>query len=143
LTRAPLSARPAAGLRPRALAALGVPRAVAHDLDPGSAGVDLALGLAPPAMWVLVVILTRAETPFETLLTIGVIYGLLLALTHQVLWLEAFDGEPPRLGGNLADAPDSIHVALTRTGAVFSSLASGALTGAIGTALVAANERSE
>ena len=37
-------------------------------------------------------------------MAIGTVYGLLLGITHQLLWNMTFE-TPPALGGNLADLP--------------------------------------
>ena len=55
----------------------------------------------------------------------------MLAVTHRALWDEAFDEESPRLGDNLADASVWVHSAVTRAAAFVSSLATGALVGAV------------
>jgi hypothetical protein len=112
-----------------ALAALAVPRAALHDLDLGGTGLTAALALGPPAVWIAVALVARVPRPLITLGAVGVAYGVLLAITHQVLWVEAFDGDPPRLGGNLADAPGWAHSVVTRGGAVVSSIVTGTLVG--------------
>jgi hypothetical protein len=113
------------------LAALGVPRVVLHDLDLSGAAVTRVLALVPPIAWLVVVLAARVPRPFVTLVSVGVIYGVMLAATHQLLWNEAYDGDPPRLGDNLADAPDWVHAVVTRGGAVVSSLVVGAALGAL------------
>jgi hypothetical protein len=122
-----------------ALAALGLPRAVLHDLSHGGDGVNLLLSLAPPALWLAVVVRTAGAAPFTALLVIGLLYGIGLAAAHQLLWHEAHDGDPPRLGDNLADAADWVHATVTRTAAVVSSVllgtALGAVLGAVATPL--------
>jgi hypothetical protein len=112
------------------LAALGVPRAVVHDLEPGASALQAALGVGVVVVWILVG-WGRARDPLRALLWVGLAYGLMLAVTHQVLWHEAFDGAPPRLGGGLADAPDWVHAVATRTGAFLGSVATGAALGAV------------
>ena len=124
-----------------ALAALGVPRVVAHDLDLAGPAVTWLLAIAPPVSWVIVVLGRRVPHPFTTLLVVGLLYGLMLGATHQVLWSEAFDGDSPRLGDQLADAPDWIHTTVTRSAAVLSSVAVGAVVGASAGAIAAALNR--
>lgn len=69
------------------LAALGVPRAVLHDLHLLGTGPAAAiLALAPPAIWLLVVLRRRISRPFRQLVLIGLTYGILLAASHQLLW---------------------------------------------------------
>jgi hypothetical protein len=59
----------------------------------------------------------------------------MLVLTHQLLWSAAFDGAPPRLGGNLADLDPALQAVILRLAAVPSGLLTGAvlsaLTGAV------------
>lgn len=120
-----------------ALAALAVPRVVVHDLDLGGPALTAVLALAPAAVWIAVALAARVPRPLLTLTVVGAVYGVLLAVTHQILWIEAFDGDPPRLGGNLVDAPDWVHDVVTRGGAVVSSLVTGTLVGVV-TGLIAA-----
>lgn len=113
------------------LAALGLPRAVTHDLDLVDGLTNTVLTVVPFAVWLGVGIRTHPSNPFPALVAIGFAYGLLLALSHQLLWTEAYDGRPPRLGGNLEDLPDGLHAVITRAAAFVSSLATGAAVGAI------------
>jgi hypothetical protein len=112
------------------LALLGVPRVVAHDLALVGPVVNALLVFVPIAVWIGFVLVKRMPNPFLTLLAVGVVYGLLLALTHQLLWVEAFSGGPPSLGGNLAGVlPPAGEAVLLRAFAAGSSLVTGALTG--------------
>jgi hypothetical protein len=119
------------------LAALGVPRVVAHDLDLVGPVVNSILVFAPIAVWLAVVLWKRVPNPFPTLVAIGVAYGILLAATHQVLWIQSFDGAPPGLGGDLGNvlSPGG-EATVVRVFAFFSSLLTGvgvgAATGAVG-----------
>ncbi|MGW5052644.1 hypothetical protein [Actinokineospora sp. NPDC004072] len=129
-----MTARRSIGLPPLAvlgLAALGVPRAVAHDLALVGPLVNGLLVFAPLAVWVGYVLWRRVPNPFLALLAVGVAYGVLLAATHQILWAEAFAGDRPRLGGALAGslAPAAEGLVL-RVFSVGSSLVTGAMTGA-------------
>jgi len=51
---------------------------------------------------------------------------------HQLLWMAAYDGNPPSLGGNLEGvlAP-GLEAVVFRTSAFFSSLVTGTVLGAI------------
>lgn len=113
------------------LAALGVPRVVAHDLELVGPVVNAVLVFAPIAVWAAVALWQRVPNPFRTLLAVGLVHGVLLAVTHQLLWAEAFGNDPPRLGGNLAGvlAPAAEGV-LLRVFAVGSSLVTGLAVGA-------------
>ncbi|MFI1459859.1 hypothetical protein [Nocardia carnea] len=126
--------RPVIGMRPWtvvALAGLGVPRVVAHDLGLAGPVANSVLVFVPLALWVGWV-LWRRVPPLPALAIVGVVYGILLAITHQLLWLEAFDGNPPELGGNLAGrfSPAAEQVVL-RLASVGSSIVTGALLGTV------------
>lgn len=126
--------RRALGVSPPAitgLALLGVPRVVAHDLALVGPAVNALLVFVPIAVWVGFVLAERVPNPFLTLLVVGLAYGVLLGTTHQVLWAEAFAGDPPNLGGNLAGAlPPAGEAVLLRVFSFGSSLLTGVLTGA-------------
>lgn len=112
------------------LALLGVPRVVAHDLDLVGPVVNALLVFVPIAVWIGFVLVGRVPNPFLTLLAVGVGYGVLLGVTHQLLWAEAFAGARPSLGGNLAGVlPPAGEALLLRVIAFGSSLVTGALTG--------------
>lgn len=78
----------------------------------------------------------RPPRPFLTLLAVGAIHGVLLAVTHQLLWNLSFAGSPPQLGGNLADLAPAVQAVIIRSFAVISSLVTGTVLGAL-TGLVA------
>ncbi|RNL87356.1 hypothetical protein [Halostreptopolyspora alba] len=126
------------GLPPLAvcgLALLGVPRVLAHDLGLVGPVVNSLLVWIPVAVWLVVVLWLRVPNAFRTLLVTGVVYGVFLAVTHQVLWTRAFD-EPPSLGGTLdgvlAPAAESV---LFRAVGFLNSVVTGALVGAVTGAL--------
>ncbi|NRQ33065.1 hypothetical protein HII36_14620 [Nonomuraea sp. NN258] len=113
------------------LAALGVPRVVAHDLRLAGPAVNALLVFVPIAVWAAVVLWRRVPNPFLTLLAVGAVHGVLLGVTHQLLWDASFGGEPPRLGGTLAGALSPAAEGLLLRGfALLSSLATGLGTGA-------------
>ncbi|MFC4373612.1 hypothetical protein ACFO5K_05815 [Nocardia halotolerans] len=118
-----------------ALALLGVPRVLAHDLDLAGPAVNAVLVFAPIAVWVGYVWWRRVTHPFRALLAVGTAYGVATAITHQILWTAAFD-DPPRLGGNLEGrlAP-GVEDALVRVLSVGSSLLTGVLVGAVAGAI--------
>lgn len=109
------------------LAALAAPRVILHDLgivtedDP----LTLLLVFLPIAVWIAVAVATRVPNPFLTLLVVGLFSGAFLAIGHQVLWLEAFDGVPPSIG----DGPAGEIV--PRIAAFPSSVFTGTIVGAI------------
>lgn len=123
------------------LAALAVPRVVVHDLDLAGGVVSTILAVGPVIVWIAVALAARVPRPLLTLAVVGFAYGVMLALTHQILWSEAFDGDPPRLGGNLVDAPDWVHDVVTRAGAILSSLVTGTLVGVLAGAVATALAR--
>jgi hypothetical protein len=106
------------------LAALAVPRVVLHDLGVIHEGT-LVNGLfvaVPAVVWVLVVLVRRPPRPFLALLVVGVLHGVFLAATHQLLWEQALAGATPD--------PD-VPMVVLRLAAVLSGLATGAVTGAV------------
>ncbi|MBD7996208.1 hypothetical protein H9639_12955 [Arthrobacter sp. Sa2CUA1] len=106
------------------LALLGLPRAVLHDLQVIHEGAPVTwfLALAPVAVWILVTVRVRSPRPFLTVLVIGVMFGVMLAITHQLLWNFAFAGMPA-----LLEAGPALRLAT-----VPGSLMTGAAIGAIG-----------
>lgn len=114
------------------LAALGVPRVILHDLHliPEGGPLTWSLAILPVAVWVAVVLIAKVEKPFLTLVAIGVLFGAMLVVTHQILWISAFSGAPPVVNGSAV---------FPRIAAVFSGLSTGTALGAIaGTAALAA-----
>jgi hypothetical protein len=107
------------------LAALGVPRVILHDLHVIDEGDPLTwvLAIGPVAVWVLVAILAKAPKPFLTVLVTGILFGAMLAATHQLLWDNAFGGDLPAVFGSTI---------VPRLAAIPSGLFTGALLGAIG-----------
>lgn len=110
------------------LAALGLPRVILHDLhvidepDP----LNWILAIAPVAVWVTVAVLKKVPNPFLTVFVIGAFYGVMLAVTHQLLWDVAFSGNPPALGSS------GMATVVPRLASIPGSLFAGALVGAVG-----------
>lgn len=130
-----MSPRPALGLPLPVLlglALLGLPRVVLHDLGlvHERTFVNLLLVVVPPIVWITVALAKRVPNPFLTLLVVGLLYGVLLALTHQLLWHVAFD-EPPTLGGNLTDLAPGAQAVIVRFFAAISSLFTGVIVGVV------------
>ena len=119
------------------LALLGAPRVVLHDLDLIQEGtfINALFVFAPPVIWIAVAVLRRVPHPLWTLLAVGLGYGVLLALGHQLLWHLAFP-EPPQLGGNLSGLEPGVQAVIMRAFSVLSSLFTGLVVGAI-TGLIA------
>jgi len=126
------------------LAALAAIRVPLHDLGivpDGSVAAGL-LVFVPLAIWVTVVLQRRVPNPFLTLVVVGLAYGVMLAVIHQLFWSAAYDGSPPSLGGNLEGvlAP-GLEAVVFRVSALFSSLVTGTLVGAVAGAVAWAIER--
>jgi hypothetical protein len=120
------------------LALLAVPRVVLHDLDLVQEGdvVNLLLVFVPLVAWIVVALVARVPKPFLTLLAVGGIYGVFLALGHQLLWDRGV-GDDATLGGNLEGTlSPATEDFVIRAFAVFSSLFTGLLVGAV-TGLIA------
>ncbi len=85
------------------LATIAAIRVSLHDLGiaPDGSVVAGLLVFVPLAVWLAVVLRRRVPNPFLALTAVGVAYGVMLAVIHQMLWAAAYDGNPPRLGGNL------------------------------------------
>ena len=124
---------PATAMRPWtvvALAALGVPRIVAHDLGLAGHVTNAVLVFVPLAGWIGWV-LWRRIAPLPALLLVGAVYGVLLVITHQLLWTTAF-AEPPELGGNLAGRfSPAVQDLILRLASAGSGLLTGVLLGAV------------
>jgi hypothetical protein len=116
------------------LATPAVPRVFTHDLGifPEGSFVNRLLVFVPLAIRLAVVLWRRVPYPFLTLTVIGVAYGVMLALGHQVLWEARWDGGPPRLGGNLEGVLEpGLEPAVFGVCAFFSSIITGTVVVAI------------
>lgn len=115
------------------LALLTVPRVVLHDLHLIEEGtfVNLVFVVVPIVIWVVTVVVRRVPNPFVTLLAVGAVSGLFLALGHQLLWEVSFGDNPPRLGGNLADLAPGVQSVIMRGFATISSVFTGLMVGAV------------
>lgn len=116
------------------LAALAVPRVVAHDLDifPEGSFFNSLLVFVPLVIWLTVVLWLRVPYPLLTLTVIGVAYGVMLALGHQLLWGAAWDGGSPSFGGNVEGILDpGLESVVLRIFAFFSSIVTGTVVGAM------------
>ena len=115
------------------LALLAAPRVVLHDLGLIQEGTALnaLFVFVPPVVWIAVVVRRRVPNPFLTVLVIGAIYGVFLAVGHQLLWHVSFPDGTPRLGGNLGDVPAATGAAVVRSFAAVGSVFTGVLVGAV------------
>ena len=120
-----------------ALAALAAPRIVLHDLGVIAEGsvVNGLFVFIPPACWIAAVLWKRPPRPFATVVVIGAIYGVFLAIGHQLLWDAAFGGNTPTLGGNLAGIDPGTQEVAVRVASVLSSLVTGTLVGVVAAAV--------
>jgi hypothetical protein len=126
------------------LAAIAAIRVPLHDLgviQEGSAATAL-LVIVPLVVWVGVALRRRVPNPLLTLTVVGLAYGVMLAVVHQLLWGAAFGGDLPSLGGNLEGvlAP-GVEATVFRVSAFFSSLLTGTLVGAATGAVAWATSR--
>lgn len=108
------------------LAVLGLPRVILHDLHviEEGAAVTWVLAVLPPVIWIVAAVWAKVPNPFLTVFVIGTIFGVLLMLTHQLLWVSAFDGTPPDVGG-------PVGMIVPRIAAVFSGVFTGAIMGVV------------
>lgn len=115
------------------LALLAVPRVVLHDLRivTEAQPLNLLLVFVPLVVWIAVVLATRVPNPFLTLTVVGVCYGVLLVVVHQLLWTSAFAGALPQLGGNLTSLDPATSQLVVRLASVVSSLFTGTIVGAV------------
>lgn len=104
-----------------------------HDLDLIHEGtfVNFLFVFIPPLLWIAVAVLLRIRRPFLTLLAVGAVYGVFVALVHQLLWHQAFPEGSPSLGGNLADVDPVLQEAIMRGFTVVPSVVTGLLVGAV------------
>ncbi|MEV6631076.1 hypothetical protein AB0M54_10010 [Actinoplanes sp. NPDC051470] len=109
------------------LALLAVPRAVLHDLDVihERTFVNLLFVFVPLLAWVAAAVLTATAKPFLSLLIVGAIYGLGLALTHQIFWDHAITADAA------SRAPEVVLRAFAFVSSLFTGLLTGAVTGLI------------
>ncbi|WP_017597900.1 hypothetical protein [Nocardiopsis lucentensis] len=115
------------------LALLSVPRVVLHDLSVLEEGtfVNGVFVFVPPLVWIAVVLVRRVPNPLVTLLAVGLISGVFLALGHQLLWNVSWGDDPPALGGDLADLAPAAQAVIIRGFAVVSSLVTGTIAGGL------------
>lgn len=116
------------------LAAIAAVRVPLHDLGIVEEGDVLAplLVFVPPAIWLIVVLRRRAPNPLLALTVVGLAYGVMLAVIHQLFWGAAFGGGGPGLGGSLEGALDpGLESMILRAASIPSSIATGTVVGAL------------
>lgn len=116
------------------LASLTIPRTVGHDmkiLTEGSASNSL-LALIPFAIWIFVVYWKNVSSPILTMVKIGLVYGIILTIIHQLMWDSYWRDNLPKLGDNLQGQLDpNTEMVVMRIALFISSLLTGVMTGLI------------
>lgn len=115
-----------------ALSLLGLPRVILHDLSVIEEGTlfNFLLVFIPVIVWILYILRKRVKAPFLAMLLLCIIYGMILGITHQVLWTQSFP-EGVQLGGNLSELPAAISNTIIRGFAFLSSMTTGAVMGLV------------
>lgn len=116
-----------------ALSLVAAPRVVLHDQGIGTDGpVAGLLAIGPMAVWIAVVVWSRARSPLLALLVVGLGYGVVLAVVHNLFWDEVFADGAPVLGGNLeGELSGGAEEALLRGAMTLSSVFTGAAVGLV------------
>jgi hypothetical protein len=126
------------------LAIIMIPRVVLHDLRviPLDSVWYKIAAVGPLVAWLGFAVFGRTRRPFYNFLLVGLCFGLLLGVTHQLLWTASWGTNPPHLGGNLAGTMSPIVEELVLRAAAFvSSLGTGLIFGmAFGLIAVAASK---
>lgn len=115
------------------LALLAIPRVVVHDLKmvPLDSGFYRALAIAPLVIWLGAAMFWKTSRPVRDFLVLGLCFGVLLGVTHQVLWDAAWGGNTPHIGGNFEGKLSPLVESLVLRGfALGSSLVTGLVFGA-------------
>ena len=115
------------------LASLAVPRVILHDFEVSVGPLLQAfLAIGPPVIWVVVAVRARVPSPVITLVTVGSLYGIALAIVHNLMWDTVFANGSPQLGGALAgELPDGAGDVFLRTAMTLSSVFTGMILGLI------------
>lgn len=133
---APMTVQPKSELTPFAMAGLAVLALVWVFLDhfrviESGSTLSALVAFVPFALWVAVVLWRDVPRPFATLVRIGVIYGVMLAIAYQVLWDGVGSGYPPFIGTTVSEMAEPARDLVVRAFAIFTSLLSGVLVGVI------------
>jgi len=116
------------------LAALAVPRVVVHDLHilPLDSPSYKALAIVPFLIWGLFAVFGKSKRPVYDFLILGALFGLMLAVTHQITWNASWGGNSPQLHGNLEGKLNpTVESLLLRAATIISSLITGIVFGGI------------
>ena len=115
------------------LALLAIPRVVVHDLKllPLDSLPYIALAVGPLLVWLGVAALWQTSRPWRDFLVLGLGFGILLGLTHQILWEVSWGDNMPHIGGNMAGKlSPGVEELVLRAFAFGSSLMTGLVFGA-------------
>lgn len=115
------------------LALLPIGRVIGHDLQivKPETYLNFLLAIVPLILWVVVVLYKKVRSPLINLLVVGAVFGIFLALTHQIFWDGFWAGREPSLGnleGKLSPLAEEV---VTRSAAFISSVLTGIVTGGI------------
>lgn len=115
------------------LALLAAPRVVLHDLGIIEEGtvVNGLFVFLPPIIWIAVVVGRGVARPLLTLVLVGLCYGAILVIGHQLLWDLNLGSREIRLGGNLAGLEPGAQEIIIRVFAGLSSVVTGLVVGMI------------
>lgn len=114
------------------LVLLGIPRIILHDLSLIEKGtfINLLLVFVPILVWIVYILFRNDKAPVLSIFILCLLYGVILAVTHQLLWTHSFPGYI-QLGGNLSGLSGGLSTFIARSFAFISSLMTGALIGLI------------
>ena len=107
---------------------LALPRVIVHDLHlfPFDSIEYKILTIVPFATWALYALFGKSKRPIYDFLILGTLFGLMLAITHQLTWDASWGSNPPHLQGNLeAKLDPMIESLLLRSAAFMSSIFTG------------------
>jgi len=116
------------------LAMLAVPRVFVHDLKlvPIDSFWYTVLAVGPLLIWLGVAIFVKMKRPAYDFLVLGIVFGILLAVTHQLTWNASWGATLPHIGGTFAGRlSPGMESLVLRSAAVISSLVTGVVFGAL------------
>lgn len=114
------------------LSLLGLPRVILHDLSLIEEGTffNSLLVFIPLIVWTIYMLRKKVKAPFLSMLFLCIIYGIILGITHQVLWTQSFP-EGVQLGGDLSELPAAVSNTIIRSFAFLSSITTGTIMGLV------------
>lgn len=119
------------------LALLSVPRVILHDLSLIEEGtvVNLLFVFVPILVWVIYILFRNDKAPVLSIFILCLFYGVILAVTHQVLWTQSFS-QDIQFSGNLAELSGSTSTLVAKILSFISSLTTSAAIGLFLSALM-------